>query len=98
MNRVELISIFAKLDAWNSMAIAKQKYNLCTPVFREDDLPFIEAKDLYHIMLEQPVPYNVTLSEASNFLFLTGANMAGKSTFIKAEQKFVILENKNYIL
>ena len=81
---LELISIFAKLDAWNSMAIAKQKYNLCTPVFREDDLPFIEAKDLYHIMLEQPVPYNVTLNESTNFLFLTGANMAGKSTFIKA--------------
>ena len=80
----ELLFIFGKLDAWNSMALAKEKYNFCTPIFREDDSPFIEAKELYHIMLEKPVPYNVTLNEATNFLFLTGANMAGKSTFIKA--------------
>ena len=81
---LELITIYAKLDAWNSMAIAMLKYNLCTPIFKEGEMPFIEAKNLYHLMLQQPVPYNVTLNEATNFLFLTGANMAGKSTFIKA--------------
>jgi DNA mismatch repair ATPase MutS len=35
-------------------------------------------------MLETPVAYNVHLDQEQNFLFLTGANMAGKSTFIKA--------------
>ncbi len=80
----ELLNIFGKLDAWNSMAIAQEKFNLCVPVFKDDKLPFIKASSLFHLMLEKPVPYNVTLNEATNFLFLTGANMAGKSTFIKA--------------
>jgi DNA mismatch repair protein MutS len=46
--------------------------------------PFVEASQLYHILLPTPVPYDVHMSQDSNFLFLTGANMAGKSTFIKA--------------
>ena len=35
-------------------------------------------------LLPTPVSYNVELNQQANFLFLTGANMAGKSTFIKA--------------
>ncbi|MGH5146311.1 MutS-related protein, partial [Klebsiella pneumoniae] len=31
-----------------------------------------------------PVPYSIVLERNQNFLFLTGANMGGKSTFIKA--------------
>jgi DNA mismatch repair protein MutS len=50
----------------------------------ESDTPRIEAKGLYHILLPAPVSYDVQLNRESNFLFLTGANMAGKSTFIKA--------------
>jgi DNA mismatch repair ATPase MutS len=36
------------------------------------------------MLLEIPVSYDIELSVTKNFLFLTGANMAGKSTFIKA--------------
>jgi DNA mismatch repair protein MutS len=35
-------------------------------------------------LLYTPVAYDVDLKRQQNFLFLTGANMAGKSTFIKA--------------
>jgi DNA mismatch repair ATPase MutS len=34
--------------------------------------------------LNSPVPYDLTLDKEKNFMFLTGANMAGKSTFIKS--------------
>ena len=36
------------------------------------------------MLLEQPVAYDIDLSVNKNFIFLTGANMASKSTFIKA--------------
>jgi DNA mismatch repair protein MutS len=91
INFYELLIIFCKLDAWHSMAIAIEKYNLVIPHFIDDNLPHIEAKNLYHLMLENPVAYNVSLNQASNFLFLTGANMAGKSTFIKAAGTAVYL-------
>jgi DNA mismatch repair ATPase MutS len=41
------------------------------------------VQDLYHPLLQQPIGYTVSLNKDQNFLFLTGANMAGKSTFIK---------------
>ena len=83
-NMLDLLTIFGKLDAWFGMAMAVEKYTLCMPTFIQNDLPQLEAEDLYNLMLEEPVSYNVQLNPSKNFLFLTGANMAGKSTFIKA--------------
>ena len=80
----ELISIFGRLDAWFSMAMAVKTYNLSFPVINEDDHPYINAKGLYHVLLPAPVPYDIEMDIDSNFIFLTGANMAGKSTFIKS--------------
>lgn len=88
---LELVTIYAQLDAWYSMALAVKHYDLIFPVITRTDKPFIEAKALYHILLKEPVAYDVTLNEQTNFLFLTGANMAGKSTFIKAVGSAVFL-------
>jgi DNA mismatch repair ATPase MutS len=80
----ELSEIFYQLDAWYSMAMAVQHYRLTFPEFVVSDEPFVKADKIYHILLPQPVSYDIELSPKSNFLFLTGANMAGKSTFIKS--------------
>lgn len=80
----DLLVIFGMMDAWYGMAMAMEKYDLTMPEFQESDKPFFEAANLYHLMLKDPVAYNAELNVETNFLFLTGANMAGKSTFIKA--------------
>jgi DNA mismatch repair protein MutS len=80
----ELIDIYSRLDAYYSMAVACDKYKFTFPEFVESEEPFIEANQLFHLLLPTPVSYDVELSKRTNFLFLTGANMAGKSTFIKA--------------
>ncbi len=87
----ELVGIFGRLDAWHSMAIAQKELKLTLPEFIETDQPLLEAKDLFHVLLPTPVPYDVALHKESNFIFLTGANMAGKSTFIKAVGDAVFL-------
>ena len=81
---IELIDVYGRLEAWYSMALAMRQYNLQFPQFSDSAQPFIEAQGIYHILLQKPVPYNLHMNPAQNFLFLTGANMAGKSTFIKA--------------
>lgn len=81
---MELIDIFGRLDAWYSMAKAVSTYGLIYPGFVVSERPFLQAKGLYHVLLPTPVAYDVDLQQKQNFLFLTGANMAGKSTFIKA--------------
>ena len=88
---LELIEIFNRLDAWYSMAIATKKFQFTFPLFLDQQEPVIDASSLYHILLQTPVAYNVQLNQQNNFLFLTGANMAGKSTFIKAVGTAVFL-------
>jgi len=87
----ELINIYGRLDAWYSMAMGTKNLKLSLPVFSTDPMPFVEMKSLYHILLPVPVSYNVKLAPENNFIFLTGANMAGKSTFIKAVGSAVYL-------
>jgi DNA mismatch repair protein MutS len=80
----ELIDIYGRLDAWHSMAKAVKTFNLVLPEFVHDPRPVVNARGLYHTLLRTPVAYDVQLDARQNFLFLTGANMAGKSTFIKS--------------
>jgi DNA mismatch repair protein MutS len=83
-NILHLISLYSQLDAWYGMAMAVKQYQLVFPEFIESNNPQLVVKGLYHLLLPSPVAYDVTLDQQRNFLFLTGANMAGKSTFIKA--------------
>ena len=87
----ELIDIYSQLDAWYGLAMAVSEFKLSFPVFISSDKPVLQAKKLYHILLPDPVAYDVELSHQNNFIFLTGANMAGKSTFIKAVGSAVFL-------
>lgn len=80
----ELIDIFCKLDAYMSMAIACKKFHFVFPSMEESDQPYVNASGLYHLLLPTPVAYDITLNKTENFVFLTGANMGGKSTYIKA--------------
>lgn len=87
----ELIDMYSQLDAWYGMAMAVNEFKLSFPVFISSEEPVLQAKKLFHILLPDPVSYDVELNHSNNFIFLTGANMAGKSTFIKAVGSSVFL-------
>jgi DNA mismatch repair protein MutS len=76
--------LYGSLDAWYSMAMATKELKLNFPTFIESSEPIFNAKGLHHPLLQNPVPYNLELNDKKNFIFLTGANMAGKSTLIKS--------------
>lgn len=80
----QLLHVFEQIDAYISLAIACTEHKFIFPEIQNSSQPFIDAEELYHPLLQQAVSYSFTLDEKQNFLFLTGANMAGKSTFIKA--------------
>ena len=90
-NMLDLVVLYAQIDAWYGMARAVEKHGLIFPVFVQNDDPIIEVTGLYHLLVQQPVAYDVVLNKKTNFLFLTGANMAGKSTFIKSVGASVFL-------
>ncbi|HEY4155635.1 MAG TPA: hypothetical protein VGM24_09405, partial [Puia sp.] len=81
---LDLIAIYGKLDAWYSMAAATRQFRLAIPEFTDREDPYLDLAALYHLLLPEPVSYDLKMDHGCNFVFLTGANMAGKSTFIKA--------------
>jgi DNA mismatch repair ATPase MutS len=87
----ELVDIFSRFDAWYSMAMAVKTFGLHFPKFIESEQPYFKAEGLYHVLLQAPVAYDLIMHPEENFVFLTGANMAGKSTLIKAVGSSVFL-------
>ncbi len=83
-NCLELIEVFCTIDAYCSLAKAHETYKFCFPDFVTGQSPIINAKDVFHLLLSEPISYSFDFTKQSNFLFLTGANMSGKSTFIKS--------------
>lgn len=81
---LELMQIYHRLDAYYGMATAVTERNMHFPTIYAQATPVVKVNGLSHMLLKNPVPYSLQLDVRNNFLFLTGANMAGKSTFIKA--------------
>jgi DNA mismatch repair protein MutS len=81
---LELVEIYSRLDAYYGMAMACEHYQFSFPSFSGKEEPCLAVEQLYHPLLPTPVAYDINLVQEKNFLFLTGANMGGKSTFIKA--------------
>jgi len=74
---------FYILDAFYSMASAMQHFEFSFPTWVEQQSPMIEFEEAVHPLVPNAVGSKLSLTESKRFLFLTGANMAGKSTFIK---------------
>lgn len=90
-NILDLLDMYYQLDAWYGMAMAVKQYGLQFPTFSNERNPLLKIKGLFHVLLIQPTAYDVELQPGKNFMFLTGANMAGKSTFIKSVGTAVFL-------
>lgn len=90
-NILHLIGLYCQLDAWYGMAMAVKQYGLVFPQFIQSHKPVMQVRGLFHLLLPHPVAYDVALDANANFIFLTGANMAGKSTFIKSVGSAVFL-------
>jgi DNA mismatch repair protein MutS len=81
---LRLINLTYELDALLSMADATSEYRLTFPEFIQSDKTILEFDNVYHLFLEKPTKNSTTFDTGQNFLFLTGPNMAGKTTFLKS--------------
>lgn len=77
-----LLKIVYRIDAFQSVADTVDDWNLIFPEISEKKEVTISG--LYHPFVKDAVKNDVRLEEDSNLFFVTGANMAGKSTFLKA--------------
>jgi DNA mismatch repair ATPase MutS len=75
------------------MAKAIDAYQFNFPIWVSSDLPLLEVTEARHPLVVNPISNSLILRAESNFMFLTGANMAGKSTFIKTIGNVVYLSH-----
>ena len=77
-----ILKILYRIDAFQAVASTAAELGLVFPEIVEDKT--IEITGLYHLFVKNAVKNAVRLNEDGNVLLVTGANMAGKSTFLKA--------------
>ncbi|MES2061776.1 MAG: hypothetical protein V4456_07640 [Bacteroidota bacterium] len=83
-NILNLIQTLYEIDAYQSIANAALKHSLCFPEYLREREGSAEITGLYHPGISQPVGNDITIDANSNVFFMTGANMSGKSSFLKA--------------
>lgn len=84
-DKVKLIlNLSYLLDAYFSVAQASKTYNFCFPQLVEEPKPGLKIEGFFHPFLDSPVKNDIEMVGGKNLCFVSGANMAGKSTFLKS--------------
>ncbi|HLT07568.1 MAG TPA: hypothetical protein VK014_08585 [Cyclobacteriaceae bacterium] len=80
----ELMGLIYHIDAYHAVAETAAIQGLGFPEYVESSLPEVDIEGMFHPLLKNPVPNDWAVKENKNLCFLTGPNMAGKSTFLKS--------------
>lgn len=80
--RVVLDTLYM-LDALRTVGTIAKEQGLTFPLF-SGERRMVRIEGLYHLFLKEPVRNDVLLDGQRHLCFLTGPNMAGKSTYMKA--------------
>ncbi|MBK7772026.1 MAG: hypothetical protein IPI48_16290 [bacterium] len=78
-----LVSGAAELDAMAALASFGVDRGYCVPEVADAEPRFV-AEGLHHPLLESPIGNELILGSNGHVIFLTGPNMAGKTTFLKS--------------
>jgi DNA mismatch repair protein MutS len=87
----ESLRLLGELDALNAMAVATNFYGWVMPELIESDTFLLEAEGIRHPFVNNPVTNPVRLSGGEPMVFLTGPNMAGKTTYLRSVALVVLL-------
>lgn len=80
----KMLDLLYEWDAYTSVAATARQYDLCFPQYIDDPQPLIQAQGLFHPLVANAVPNDYIIGNAANLCFISGPNMAGKSTFLKS--------------
>ncbi|MFT3992826.1 MAG: hypothetical protein QM660_00860 [Dysgonomonas sp.] len=84
----KIISFFLNMiyeyDAFFTIAKTSEKYGFSYPEIVPETENCFEVEGLFHPFVKDAIANDLKFEEISNLLFVSGPNMAGKSTFLKA--------------
>ncbi|MBS1660990.1 MAG: hypothetical protein JST68_08055 [Bacteroidetes bacterium] len=80
----QILDTIYELDVFQAVATAAQKHSLSFPTYTAQGRSSIQVQGLFHPLLASPVCNDYRIDNDNNLCFISGANMSGKSTFLKA--------------
>jgi DNA mismatch repair ATPase MutS len=80
----KLLSLIYLIDVYITVGKVQKERGFSFAEAIENDQSGFEIQELFHPLLDNPVSNPFAIKQSHNVIFLTGANMAGKSTFMKA--------------
>ncbi|RQO74460.1 DNA mismatch repair protein [Pedobacter sp. KBW06] len=80
----KLLDHIYHIDVFITVAKVAVRRGFVFPVVSVGDQPSLLLEGVYHPHVKTPVCNSIAIDKNGNVIFLTGANMAGKSTFMKS--------------
>lgn len=80
----ELLGLFCEIDLYIVVGRVAREYDFCFAEAMKEGEVSIEIKGLHHPCIRKAVSNDLSITRQENIFFLTGANMAGKSTLMKS--------------
>lgn len=81
---MSLLSHVYRLDVYMSVAKVAAQRKYVFPVALDKQTHTVKLSQLYHPLVKNAKANNISITPDQHVIFLTGANMAGKSTFMKS--------------
>ena len=78
----DILQFLYQIDAFQAVADTMVKFKFVFPEIVDGKA--VEITGLYHPFVKNAIANDIRFSEDGNMFFITGANMSGKSTFLKA--------------
>ena len=95
-NILKLLHYAYEMDVFITVAKVSENLNFAFAEINKNDRNVIEMQGVFHPLVPNAVPNDITIDENNNMVFLTGANMAGKSTFMKTFSIAVYLAHMGF--
>lgn len=92
----ELLNIVYKIDVLQTLGRMMKREGFVLPEYCDESQPVFEVIDAFYPILSAPVPNSFTFRHDSSLCFITGPNMAGKSTFLKTMGLMVYLAHLGF--
>lgn len=91
-----LLDIVYQLDVFITVSNKAKQLGFCLPVINQSAGQVLNFKGLFHPFIKNPVDNDIDFNSTKNICFVTGANMAGKSSFLKSVAVSVFLSQLGF--
>jgi len=79
-----LLQLIYELDIYENASMVALKLGLSFPVYENEKNMQVSLTGLFHPAITNPIKNDVVFDKDQNLIFLTGSNMAGKSSLLKS--------------